>query len=154
MTQKRKWIPGAAMTALATLLAIATASCSDDTLSLAEYVALCDREVESDDETWVTFGEYANYIEEVYDEYRQIEPPAEVRQFHRASVIAIGELLSFARSQGEDEPYNAWALFAPAMAAAAQIEAAQDGLNPETRQLLIDSGCIDDEDGQGEQDES
>ena len=121
-------------------------------MTIAEYARWCGENSSgaTDELLGATWGEFADRLQILADEYRgiedQIPDEASLLTFHRASRGGLQALIEFARQQDEDEVYNPFALLVPATVAGSSIEAAEARLTLSIRTELVSAGCIDEQD--------
>ena len=80
---------------------------------------------------------------------KSIEPPPELSELHQAQVGLFTSLATLAYGKPADDPLNLFELVIPAFAALPALQAAEANLDPQVRQQLIDSGCLDSEGEEG-----
>lgn len=118
-------------------------------MTVAEYARWCGDNGEDGSAAGLTWGEYADEVQDLVDEARSVEnqipDEASLLTFHRASRGALESIRDFARQQDEDEIFNAFALLTVALVADASVNTAADSLSPSTRTALVSTGCIEED---------
>lgn len=129
-------------------------SSGDGRMTVAEYARWCS-DIRGDGSfVGLTWGEFADEMQVLVDEYRNIEnqipDEASFLIFHRANRGAAEAFRDFARQQDEDDIFNSFALLTIGLAAEASIDTAEDSLLPRTRTALVSTGCIEEDDDSAE----
>ena len=126
------------------------AACSGGSrMTVAEYARWCgDNQLDNSEETEpATWGDFEERTEEALDAYARIRDqiPTELEDYFGTGEGLLRTLHDFAQLRDRDAAFNAFELLVPALAAASSIEAAEAALAPNTRAVLIDTGCIDEQ---------
>ena len=135
------------------LAALAIAACGggsesgggSDPLTLEEYADACadyyDPELYTEGD--ITWGEYRSKLTPPLEEFKGLNPPAEMRQYHQA-IVALGQAVyDFAGVLNQDEILSTSLLgSAPSVVASASIVAEiEQGLPQDIDNLLLEHGC-------------
>ena len=123
------------------------AFCSDPTNQIdasvfADVVAGMEGAIESDTET-LTWGRAFTGIDLIVTLWNSVAPPAVLRDFHSAQLLALTAFAQYAYVQPSSETIDVFELLIPALIALGPFQAAQSALDPQLRAQLAAAGCIE-----------
>lgn len=123
---------------------VPTQSISTENDPIAEYAQLaCAGDLEDDSPDDATWGDAVERMEEVIDVLEGITPPAELRDYHNASVALSKRVLDFAKDKPEDELLNQFEMLGTPefMVLAMTVGSLQDELPDDVRDEFVQAGC-------------
>ena len=113
-------------------------------MTVAEYAAtMCESADESQFEN-ITWGEYRDILREVMDRIDDVQPPAELKDYHQAN-LALGQAVdAFVMNQDQGAELNNLAFTEDASVLMLEITLGeiQRNMSGATRALLLEYGCI------------
>ena len=121
---------------------------SEEGVTVAEYAAWCAGEKEKApnwDELEETNQQVIDAIEDSLEKGRDVDPPAELKAYHRARLDVSKAVVSSLSLEPPDEIFSPFSIFAVALMLGQHIEEAEGDLSPSTRAVLLDAGCIEDD---------
>ena len=132
---------------LGALVALVALGCgSDERLTLEEYAVFCADGIASAqtliEPESVTWGDLLELGEPSLARLRSVEPPAELGEFHRASIKVLDLVVGVAEEQPSEELANPLAFGFQAIRIATQLRRAVDDLPEEVRRALGEAGCL------------
>lgn len=121
-------------------------SCTSDggqtkKMTAAEYAqAVCFEEELSDDATW---GNFANLLEGAIETYKELNPPSELQEYHKAADALAKAALKVAKDKPRDDVMNAFEMMGEAdlMVLGMAVGTIQEGLSPDNQTILEAAGC-------------
>ncbi len=94
---------------------------------------------EGEDATWGTlFAVFDLFLTAV----KAIEPPAELAEYQAAQVSIWTIAAQYAFAQPPEEAFDVWSLLPIGLIALGPSQQAEESLDPDLRQRLVDAGCI------------
>lgn len=111
---------------------------ADALQKVAEIVRTSD-----DDPGSVSWGQFFDLTDSALTLLQSIEPPPDLREYHRAQVSGFTTFVQYAHLKPSGEVFAPLELFIPAIVTQSMIEEAQDNLDPQLRDQLIEAGCLD-----------
>ena len=132
-------------------------------VTVDEYIALCGGEgslfagansaaavelqrlLEADeaDRTW---GTLLFFWDAALSAAKSIAAPDELAEYHRSQIALLTLIAQYAHSQPSDAVFNPWELVGVAIVAGGVYQQAEENLDPELRQRLVEGGCIETDD--------
>ena len=137
------------ITALASALAaavVALSCASGERLTIDQYAEVCADGIASAqtliEPESITWGELASVALRSAELMRDVEPPAELSEFHRATRKTLDFVADVAGDQSPDELANPLVFGLEAIQIATQLRRAIDDLPIELRRTLSEAGCL------------
>lgn len=135
-------VPIVALISVIVLIACA----SEDRLTLDEYAQFCSGGIASAadliDPESVTWGDLVEIGGESADSLREVQPPAELSEFHRASLKTLDFVVDVAKQHPAEEIANPLEFGFQAIQIATQLRRTIEELPPGHRRTLADAGCL------------
>lgn len=95
----------------------------------------------------LTWGGLLGLLDLGITAWRSIEPPEALAEFHRAQLRSVTLMAQYAFAQDQETAVDLWELVGIGFIVAAISQEAEANLDPDLRERLIESGCIEAADG-------
>ena len=130
------------------MLAVLAGCGEDEPLTVQQYAetvcsALGGDFIDDDVDTW---GDVSSTMREGLA-LVDVKPPDELREYHQAQVAAAEAVLAFADDQPQKDEVNPFMFLAAPniLALGMALDVADESLDDDTRSVLVEHGCIDEE---------
>ena len=127
--------------AILSMVACASDGGQTKKMTATEYAqAACFEDELSDDATW---GNFANVLEEAVETYKELNPPSELGEYHKAADALAKAALKVARDKPRDDVMNPFEMIGEAdlMVLGMAVGTIQEGLSPDNQKILEAAGC-------------
>ena len=119
---------------------LVSAACTSSGLTVEEYAEWCEGLDPFDtDGTW---GDAANSLDDLVDQYQGVDPPETLASYHSASLEFYQGLRSFVETLEPDSDAQPLDLLGTVLLLTPPLMAAENALSPDVRAMLEDTGCV------------